>query len=165
MAVNSCEESQDAHSILVLTDESFSDPQCESQLVTLSHSEVSNQLNNRMCLDSKLNCQTYIEQEMVNTDVVSPCIVDIYVEKGHTGMPKASETGEKLKTTGEKLKIEGPFTHLKRGLQKQISLQIEERLMQLLMNGSIGLPKFISTGDSAADAMNCICSVLFHSSY
>ncbi|KAE9466194.1 hypothetical protein C3L33_01897, partial [Rhododendron williamsianum] len=130
-------QSQDAHSILVLTDESISDPQCESQLVTLSHSEVSNQLNNRMCLDSKLNCQTYIEQEMVNTDAVSPCIVDIYVEKGHSGMPKASETGEKLK-------IEGPFTDLKRGLQKQISLQIGERLMQLLMNGSIGLPKFIS---------------------
>lgn len=86
-----------------LTDESISDPQCESQLVTLSHSEVSNQLNNRMCLDSKLNCQTYIEQEMVNTDAVSPCIVDIYVEKGHSGMPKASETGEKLK-------IEGSFT-------------------------------------------------------
>ncbi|KAG5534235.1 hypothetical protein RHGRI_022383 [Rhododendron griersonianum] len=92
-----------------------------------------------MCLDSKLNCQTYIEQEIVNTDAVSPCIVDIYVEKGHSGMPKASETGEKLK-------IEGPFTDLKRGLQKQISLQIGERLMQLLMNGSIGLPKFISRG-------------------
>lgn len=36
--------------------------------------------------------------------------------------------------------------HLKRGLQKQISLQIGERLMQLLMNDSIGLPKFISRG-------------------
>ncbi|KAG5534234.1 hypothetical protein RHGRI_022383 [Rhododendron griersonianum] len=124
MAVNSCEE-----------------------LVTLSHSEVSNQLNNRMCLDSKLNCQTYIEQEIVNTDAVSPCIVDIYVEKGHSGMPKASETGEKLK-------IEGPFTDLKRGLQKQISLQIGERLMQLLMNGSIGLPKFISREKSATERVH-----------
>lgn len=87
----------------MLTDESTSDPQCESQLVTLRHQEVSNPLNNRMCLDSKLNCQTNIKEGMVNTDDVSPCILDIYVEKGHSGTPKTCKTGEKLK-------IEGPFT-------------------------------------------------------
>ncbi|KAH7850630.1 hypothetical protein Vadar_000643 [Vaccinium darrowii] len=148
MAVNSCEENQDAHSIMVVADETTSNPPYESQLATSSHSEVSNPLNNtRMCLDAKLNCQTCIKQEMVSADAVPPCIVDIYVDKGHSVSRKPSETGEKLK-------IEGPLTHFQRGLQRQISLQIGEKLMQLLLNDSSVLPKFISREKSATERVH-----------
>ncbi|XP_052191616.1 uncharacterized protein LOC127800821 isoform X3 [Diospyros lotus] len=118
MAVNSCEE--DAYYILVVPDEGTADPNCESQL---RHAEVPNPLDCQMCLKAELNSQNCIN-------------VDRDIDVGNSLMPKTNDGDANLMT-------EGPLT---KAFQRQISLQIGEKFMQLLMNDSSVLPKFTCKG-------------------
>ncbi|XP_057501542.1 uncharacterized protein LOC130785394 isoform X2 [Actinidia eriantha] len=133
--------SMDAYSISVLPAEATTDLQCETQLAFLNHSQVPNQL----CLDAQLKCHNYINLEKETADAHSPCILDIYVENGNSGTPKNSDKAV------ERLKIESP---LPRALQSQISLKIGVKFMQLLMNGTIVLPRFTSRDKSATERSN-----------
>uniref|UniRef100_A0A5B7A8W0 Uncharacterized protein n=1 Tax=Davidia involucrata TaxID=16924 RepID=A0A5B7A8W0_DAVIN len=145
MAVNSCEEGQDAYSILVLPDEGTTNPQCESQLALLSLLEVPNPFKSQACMDAQLNCQNYINLGLENADAYSPCIVDIDTEKVNSEIPETNDE------TVEKLKTESPLT---RALQKQINLQMGEKFMQLLMNHSLMLPKITSKDKSATERVH-----------
>ncbi|XP_057492346.1 uncharacterized protein LOC130777926 isoform X1 [Actinidia eriantha] len=135
MAVNSCGEGQDAYSISVSPDEGVTNMQCESQLALIGHLEVPNTTNTQMCSGDEMNSRNHISLEMDNADAYSPCIVDMDIEKGNSGAPKTNDEAV------DKLKIEGP---LPKALQRQISLQIGEKFMQLLMNDSFVLPKYTS---------------------
>ncbi|XP_052191613.1 uncharacterized protein LOC127800821 isoform X1 [Diospyros lotus] len=126
MAVNSCEE--DAYYILVVPDEGTADPNCESQL---RHAEVPNPLDCQMCLKAELNSQNCIN-------------VDRDIDVGNSLMPKTNDGDANLMT-------EGPLT---KAFQRQISLQIGEKFMQLLMNDSSVLPKFTCKDNSAADRVH-----------
>ncbi|XP_059644369.1 uncharacterized protein LOC132286121 isoform X2 [Cornus florida] len=125
MAVNSGEESQDAHSISMLPDKSKTNMQCEPQLALLSLVEVPNPFKSEMCLDAQLN-QNYIDLRMKNPDAHLPCIVKIDIEKGNLETPMTKEE------TVEKLKSEGPL---------MISLHTGEKFTQILMNYSLMLTK------------------------
>ncbi|KAF5931093.1 hypothetical protein HYC85_031966 [Camellia sinensis] len=118
---------QDAYSILVLPDDDTSNLQCESQLLFLGHSKVPNSTDGQVNLDIE------------NANAYPPCLVDMDIEKGNSETPKTNDEDV------EKLKIEGPLTHLQKALQRQISLQIGEKVVQLLMNSLVS-PKFHSRG-------------------
>lgn len=148
MAVNSCDEGQDAYTISVLPDASTTNLRSESQLAFLGHSEFPNQSNTQVCLDAKLNCQNYISLEMENAEAYSPCIVDVDIENGNSGTPKNNDESK------QKMKIEGPLIHLQRVLQRQIKLQIGKKFMPLLANNSLELPKFTSRDQSATESPN-----------
>ncbi|GMP26084.1 hypothetical protein CsSME_00002678 [Camellia sinensis var. sinensis] len=148
MALDSCQEGQDAYSILVLPDEGTTNLQCESQLLFLGHSEVPNSTDSQMCLDAELNCQNYVNLDIENANAYPPCLVDMDIEKGN------SETAKTNDEDVEKLKIEGPLTHLQKTLQRQISLQIGEKFVQLLMNDSLVSPKFPSRDKSTVEKVH-----------
>ncbi|XP_057495194.1 uncharacterized protein LOC130780273 isoform X2 [Actinidia eriantha] len=103
---------------------------CE-ELALIGHSEVPNTTNTQMCLGAEMYCQNHISLDMDNADAYLPCIVDMDIEKGNSGAPKTNDEAV------EKLKIECPLT-------RQISLQIGEKFLQLLMNDSFVLPKYTS---------------------
>ncbi|XP_057495193.1 uncharacterized protein LOC130780273 isoform X1 [Actinidia eriantha] len=107
---------------------------CE-ELALIGHSEVPNTTNTQMCLGAEMYCQNHISLDMDNADAYLPCIVDMDIEKGNSGAPKTNDEAV------EKLKIECPLT---KALQRQISLQIGEKFLQLLMNDSFVLPKYTS---------------------
>ncbi|KAL7255064.1 hypothetical protein ACSBR1_009263 [Camellia fascicularis] len=148
MALDSCQEGQDVYSILVLPDEGTTNLQCESQLLFLGHSEVPNSTDSQMCLDAELNCQNYVNLDIENANAYPPCLVDMDIEKGNLETAKTNDEDV------EKLKIEGPLTHLQKTLQRQISLQIGEKFVQLLMNDSLVFPKFPSRDKSTVEKVH-----------
>ncbi|KAA8546814.1 hypothetical protein F0562_003262 [Nyssa sinensis] len=145
MAVNSCEEGQDAYRISMLPGEGTTNPQCESQLALLSPFEVPNPFKSQMCLDAQLNCQNYIDLGLENADAHTKCIVNIDIEMGNSEKPETNDE------TVEKLKTEDPLIRV---LQRQISLQMGEKFMQLLMDHSLMLPKFTSKDKSTTERVH-----------
>ncbi|CAL5349986.1 unnamed protein product [Camellia sinensis] len=96
-------------------------------------------------VDACLTYDTHSIVRKVNLDIENanaypPCLVDMDIEKGNSETPKTNDKDV------EKLKIEGPLTHLQKALQRQISLQIGEKVVQLLMNSLVS-PKFHSRVD------------------
>ncbi|XP_059624272.1 uncharacterized protein LOC132267199 isoform X4 [Cornus florida] len=142
MAVNTC-ESQDAYSISVLPDEGTTNTQCESQLAFVTLLEVPNPFKSQLCLDAQMNCQNN-DLKMENADAHSPCIVNIDIDKKNLETPKPKDEAT------EKLKTEGPLMHL----QRQISLQMGEKVMQLLMKYSPMLPKFITKDGATTERIH-----------
>ncbi|XP_059624270.1 uncharacterized protein LOC132267199 isoform X2 [Cornus florida] len=139
MAVNTC-ESQDAYSISVLPDEGTTNTQCESQLAFVTLLEVPNPFKSQLCLDAQMNCQNN-DLKMENADAHSPCIVNIDIDKKNLETPKPKDEAT------EKLKTEGP-------LMRQISLQMGEKVMQLLMKYSPMLPKFITKDGATTERVH-----------
>ncbi|XP_059624273.1 uncharacterized protein LOC132267199 isoform X5 [Cornus florida] len=137
MAVNTC-ESQDAYSISVLPDEGTTNTQCESQLAFVTLLEVPNPFKSQLCLDAQMNCQNN-DLKMENADAHSPCIVNIDIDKKNLETPKPKDEAT------EKLKTEGPL---------MISLQMGEKVMQLLMKYSPMLPKFITKDGATTERIH-----------
>jgi hypothetical protein len=93
-------QGQDVYSISVLSGEGKS-PRCASELAFLSFLEVANPSKKQMCLDARLNCQNCIDLQMKSADPISPCIVDINIEKEYSKTPESNdEAVESLKSEG-----------------------------------------------------------------
>lgn len=91
-------QGQDVYSISVLSSEEKS-PRCASELAFLSFLEVSKLSKNQMCLDAQLNCQNCIDLPVKSADPISPCIVDLNIEKEYSKTPEANdEAVESLKS-------------------------------------------------------------------
>ncbi|GMY11360.1 hypothetical protein FCV25MIE_06599 [Fagus crenata] len=117
---------QDVYSISVLSGEGKS-PRCASELAFLSILEVANPSKKQMCVDAQLNCQNCIDLQMKSADPISPCIVDINIEKEYSKTPESNDEAV------ESLKSEGVLTRV---LWRQASHKIGGKLMQLFMNHS-----------------------------
>lgn len=136
---------QDVYSISVLSGEGKS-PQCASELAFLSFLEVANLSKNQMCLDAQLNCQNCIDLPVKSADPISPCIVDLNIEKEYSKTPESNDEAV------ESLKSEGALTHLQRVLWRQASHIIGGKLMQLFMN--VGTSRDKSVTERAHDTAN-----------
>ena len=54
-----------------------------------------------MCLDAQLNCQNCIDLPVKSADPISPCIVDLNIEKEYSKTPESNdEAVESLKSEG-----------------------------------------------------------------
>lgn len=148
MAVDSSEEGQDVYSMSVLPDEPDANLPCESKLSILSLLEVSNSFKSQKCLDAQLNCQDYIKLPMEKTESYSPRSVDVDIEKGNIETPITDEEMD------GRLKAEGPLTHMQRVMNREISLHIGGKLMQLLIDHSLMLLKFTSRDKSVIERVH-----------
>ncbi|KAK9272539.1 hypothetical protein L1049_002912 [Liquidambar formosana] len=150
MAVNSCDEVQGegVYTISVLPDDGTTNAQIESQIAILSFVEVPNPFKSQMCLDDQLNCPDCIDLQTENADAYSSCTVDIDIEKGNIGTPRTNE-----ETIGS-LKTEGVLTNLQRVWQRQISLQVSGKFMQLIIDHGLPLFKFTSRDKSATERVH-----------
>ncbi|XP_023890224.2 uncharacterized protein LOC112002299 isoform X2 [Quercus suber] len=133
---------QDVYSISVLSGEGKS-PQCASELAFLSFLEVANLSKNQMCLDAQLNCQNCIDLPVKSADPISPCIVDLNIEKEYSKTPESNDEAV------ESLKSEGALTRV---LWRQASHIIGGKLMQLFMN--VGTSRDKSVTERAHDTAN-----------
>nr|GMD51595.1 uncharacterized protein LOC109172456 isoform X2 [Ipomoea batatas] len=125
MAVISGEErSRETHNFAVLSNGGPNNQQYES-LPKPYEVEIP------ITTDAPSSCQSHFSQKMNNSDNYVPYILDINVEKGKLEAPKcAYGTARNLKTED--------------CLAREIASQLGGKLMQLLMNNSVELPKFAS---------------------
>ncbi|GAA0146885.1 hypothetical protein LIER_42929 [Lithospermum erythrorhizon] len=112
-----------------LPDRLVSNPHSESQLGFQTLSEDSNSVKGSVCLSSQSNAQG----KMVKEACSAPSVLDVDIEKGLIESPKSNDEA------AEHMKMESTFL---RAVQREISLQIGGKFMQLLMNKSVDLPKF-----------------------
>ncbi|XP_047328612.1 uncharacterized protein LOC124932055 isoform X1 [Impatiens glandulifera] len=130
MAANLINEVEDLNSLLVLPEQGCADSQLDSQ-VTIPP----NTFKGEVCQDSTVKSEAYSNKQMENKDSsYSSCLVKD-IEIGN------AETLKNNDKAMEKLKADTPLTKV---LQRQISFQISEKVMQLLMDDSLVLPKFAS---------------------
>ncbi|KAH7520594.1 hypothetical protein FEM48_Zijuj08G0161600 [Ziziphus jujuba var. spinosa] len=129
---------QDIYNISVLPQEG-NNLQGASQLAFLSILEVPNPPKDQKSMDTYLNCQNCIDLQMNNADTYSSCIVDIKVEKESLQAPESNDEAV------ESLKNESVLINLQKVLQRQSSLKLGLKLMQLLINHftSRGLQAFL----------------------
>ncbi|KAH6760157.1 hypothetical protein C2S51_017106 [Perilla frutescens var. frutescens] len=131
MAVNFTEESQNAHSVVVvLPDGGTIDPQYES-VPTVGIVEVPDQLKKDTCLNTET--KTYLMMDRV--DNCAPCNSNVDIEKGTVEIPKLSE---------ESIGCLKSDDSLARALQKVIWLQLSGIFMQMFTHQSADLPKVSS---------------------
>ncbi|XP_019177160.1 PREDICTED: uncharacterized protein LOC109172456 isoform X2 [Ipomoea nil] len=125
MAVISGEEqSRETHNFAVLSNGGPNNQQYES-LPKPYEVEIP------ITTDAPSSCQSHFNQKMNNADNYVPYILDINVEKGKLEAPKCAYG------TARNLKAEDC-------LAREIASQLGGKLMQLLMNNSVELPKFAS---------------------
>ncbi|PIN11873.1 hypothetical protein CDL12_15511 [Handroanthus impetiginosus] len=137
MAVNSSEECQNEHSVLVLPDGRNPNLQCEPPL-NIGYVEVPNLMKSKMCLDFEPNLQNGTNLKVDKSNNYAPCVLDVDIEKGKAESPKVNEESvANLKSDDS----------IARAFQREICLQIGGKLMQLLMNHGTELPKFTSRGN------------------
>lgn len=135
MAVNSSEECQNVHSVVDLNDGGTTDQQYEPSS-NINYSEVPKVMQSQMFLNSKpglYNHTTNLEVDKVNNYV--PCSLDVDIEKG---------MAESLNSNDEVVASLKSDDSLPKVLQRDICLHTGGKLMQLLMNHGIELPKFTS---------------------
>lgn len=133
MAVNSCQEEQDSYKIAVMLDQSTTIPPCETKISLLNGLEVTQPLERSLSLNAVFSGQNKVKGNMGNVDVNFPCIAAADLEKGRSEKPKT-----KTETVGNGT-IENPST---KTMQRQISIQMGEKIMQMLMDKNLVLPKF-----------------------
>lgn len=130
MAANLTNELEDANSLFVLPEQGCTDLQLDSQ-VTNPQSTFKCEIGQ----DSTLKNEAYSAgMHIENKDSYSSCLVKD-IENGNAESLKNNDKSM------EKLKADTPLTKV---LQRQISFQISEKVMQLLMDDSLVLPKFAS---------------------
>ncbi|XP_015890624.2 uncharacterized protein LOC107425185 isoform X1 [Ziziphus jujuba] len=128
---------QDIYNISVLPQEG-NNLQGASQLAFLSILEVPNPPKDQKSMDTYLNCQNCIDLQMNNADTYSSCIVDIKVEKESLQAPESNDEAV------ESLKNESVLINLQKVLQRQSSLKLGLKLMQLLINHFTSREKTLS---------------------
>lgn len=134
MAVNACEENQEAYAILVSPDEGTKDL-----------------IQSRICLDPQMKHENKVSVPMGKIEAFPHCIMDMDIGNGDTRMLRNnSDNVEKLKIE-EMIKNESPLMKV---LQRQISLPVGEKLFQLLTSDRFVLPKFNCTDKSASEKLH-----------
>ncbi|KAL2551379.1 hypothetical protein Fot_04998 [Forsythia ovata] len=134
MAVNSGEECE-KHHVVGLPDGGTSNPQFEPGLNVVSHVESLNTIKSETHFNAESDLQSDTNLKMDDVNNYAPCILDVDIEKGMAHNPKTNdESVGNLKTDDS----------LVRALQREISLQVGGKFMQLLMNHGSDLPKFAS---------------------
>ncbi|KAL1568051.1 hypothetical protein AAHA92_03458 [Salvia divinorum] len=133
MAVNSCEECQKAHSVVVLNNGDSTDQQYEPSS-KINVSEEPKVMQSQLFLNSKPGLHNHANLEVDEENNYAPCVLDIDIEKGMTESLKSND-----KTVGN-LKSDDS---LPKALPRDICL-LGGKFMQLLMNHGIELPKFTS---------------------
>lgn len=129
MAVNSAEECQGPQSVLISYDGSTNGPECESESIVV----VPNLMKTQMCLDAHPKSQNHTSIKVDVMDIYATSILDTDIEKGKVEPPKSNDEA------AGNLKTEDSLT---RALQREISLHVGGRFMQLLTNNCLELPKF-----------------------
>ncbi|KAL0349772.1 UNVERIFIED_CONTAM: hypothetical protein Sradi_4126400 [Sesamum radiatum] len=134
MAVNSSEECQNVHSVVVvLPDGGATNLQCEL-VQNVCSVEVPNVMKNEICLNTESSLLNHTNLKMDKAQKNAPCNLDADIEKGKTEIPKSKE--ESI----------GHLKMIARSLQWEIFLQFGGKLMQFLMNHIPELPKVTSKG-------------------
>ncbi|GFP84838.1 hypothetical protein PHJA_000627600 [Phtheirospermum japonicum] len=141
MAVNSSEECQSDHCVVVLPDGGATNMPYKptSNISSLEVPKLMKSVNSEPILQN----QTKLEADKMNN--YAPCILDVDIEKGKAELTKFNEE---------------PVANLKSGdtsarsLPREICLQIGGKLMQLLMNHGAELPKFASRDKSVAERVH-----------
>ncbi|KAI3451154.1 hypothetical protein Pfo_007819 [Paulownia fortunei] len=135
MAVNSGEECQNVHSVVMgLQDGGAANPQYEP-VPNVCHVEVPNVMENEMCLNSEPNLLIHTNLKMDKVNNYSPCNLNVDIEKGKAEIPKSTE---------DSIGYLKPDDSLARALQREICVQLGGRFMQFFMNQSPDLPKVTS---------------------
>ncbi|XP_057807104.1 uncharacterized protein LOC131021829 isoform X2 [Salvia miltiorrhiza] len=134
MAVNSCEECQNVHSVVVLNDEGPTDQQYEPSS-NINYSEVPKVMQSQLFLNSKPGLHNHTNLEVDDVNDYAPCVLDVDIEKG---------MAESLKSNVETVATLTSDDSLQKALHRDICLHIGGKFMQLLMNHGIELPKFTS---------------------
>lgn len=132
MAVNSADECQGTHSVLMISDGCTNSPKSESESVLV----VPNLMKTQMCLDAPPKCQNYPSVKVDVMDIYESSILDTDVEKGKLEIPQSN--GE---VVGDS-KPEDSLKYFQRALQREINFHVGGKFMQLLMNNNLELPKF-----------------------
>ncbi|KAF5196285.1 adenine deaminase [Thalictrum thalictroides] len=141
MAVTSCEEvqGQDAYNISVESDKENVNPQ---YLACLNFQEDPQPNENRVCADPQWDSKNCTIFQMGSVDRYSPCDVKIDVKKDLSETPSTCD-----RTIASLTRTESSLSRMPRG---KISLQIGEKIMQLLMENSNMLVNCTS-GDKLAE--------------
>ncbi|KAL3527736.1 hypothetical protein ACH5RR_012392 [Cinchona calisaya] len=132
MTENSAEQFQGTQSVLMLSDGSMNSPKRESESILV----VPNLMKTQMNLDRHPKCQNHTSLKVDAMDIYATSTLDTDIEKGKLETPKSND-----EAVGN-LKTEDSLTFFQRALQREISLRIGGKFMQLLMNNSLELPKF-----------------------
>ncbi|XP_011097573.1 uncharacterized protein LOC105176460 isoform X2 [Sesamum indicum] len=134
MAVNSSEDCQNVHSIVVLPDKGTPNLQNELPL-NISYVEVPTLVKSEMCLNSEPDLQNQINIKVDKLNNYAPSVLDVDIEKGKAEIPMCNEeSGVILKSDDSVAKA----------FQREICFQIGGKFMQLLMKHGVELPKFTS---------------------
>ncbi|KAK1391969.1 Trigger factor like [Heracleum sosnowskyi] len=131
MSVYLSQEDQDC--IALLPDQPTSIPLCETKLPFVKVLQVPQPLKHSLSLDAVLISQNKVNRYMDDVDVFYPFIADVDLEKGMSEKPKT-----KIEPTTN-VKNAHPFT---KTIQRQMSVPMGEKIMQMLMDHSLALPKF-----------------------
>ncbi|XP_051117792.1 uncharacterized protein LOC127242332 isoform X2 [Andrographis paniculata] len=133
MAVDSREECQTAHSIVVMTDEGGIRHPCEPGL-----------MKGESCLNSEPNIPAHTNLKVDKANNYA-CILDINAEKGKAEISKSIEESATCLKSDDSLG---------RVFQREIWLQMGGKFTQLLMNHTTDLPKFISRDKFVAERVH-----------
>ncbi|KAG8383527.1 hypothetical protein BUALT_Bualt04G0022800 [Buddleja alternifolia] len=134
MPLNSGEQCQNVHTVVVLPNGGATNPQYEP-VPNVIHVEVRNLIKNKICLNSESNLLSYGDLKMGKVNKYAPSILDVDIEQGNTETPKATE---------ETISNSNSDDSLARPLQRGICLQLGGKFMQFLMKYSPELPKVSS---------------------
>lgn len=131
MAVHLSQEGQDC--IALLPDQPTSISLCETKLPFLKVLQVPQPLKHSLSLDAVLISQNKVNRYMDDVDIFYPLVADVDLEKGKSEKPKI-----KVEPTTS-VKNDNPFT---KTIQRQMSVPMGEKIMQMLTDHSLVLPKF-----------------------
>ncbi|KAL8127479.1 uncharacterized protein LOC141721404 isoform X1 [Apium graveolens] len=126
---------QDQDCVALLPDQAPNMPLCETKVPFVKVLQVPRPLKHALSLDAVLISQNKVNQYMDDVDVIYPFIADVDLEKGNSEKPKT-----KTEPTTN-VKNDNPFT---KTIQRQMSVPMGEKIMQVLMDHSLVSPKFSS---------------------
>ncbi|KAL5705255.1 hypothetical protein ACHQM5_023584 [Ranunculus cassubicifolius] len=140
MAVSPCDEvqGQDEYNISVEPDKEIASTQ---YLAYLNFQQAPKPIENQVLMDPELDCRNCTILQIGNVDRYSPCDLNIDIKKESVEIPIVDG-----RVTGSLLRSD---SSLSRTPRRKISLEIGEKIMQLLVNNDIMLPK-CSSGDKLA---------------
>ncbi|PIN26770.1 hypothetical protein CDL12_00489 [Handroanthus impetiginosus] len=140
MAVNSSEECQNVHSVMVvLPDGGATNPQYEP-VPNACHMEVPNMVKKEMSLNPDPNLLSHTNMKMDKVNNHAPCNLDVDIEEGKAGNPKSTEESICYAKSDDSA--------------REICLQMGGKFMQFLMNHSPELPRVTSKDKFLAERVS-----------
>lgn len=140
MAAKTTEEGQQGR-LAMVPDSSITRMQNESQLGPQNLLEVPNTVRCKMYLDYQSSGPKLSQEKMGNLDAYAP-VSDADIEMGEIELPKTSIG------VGESARVDNANTKV---LHREVSFKIGGKILQLLMNQSLDLPKSASRDKSMGE--------------